>query len=101
MAKASMVAKNAARMSKVKKYASKRQKLKSAIMDKSLSMEERFALQLRLNSLPWDSAKGRIRNRCEITGRPRGFYRAFGLCRNKIRELSYEGLIAGVMKSSW
>jgi len=101
MAKASMVAKNSARRLKVAKYSSKRRKLKAAIKDKSLSIEERFSLQLKLNRLPLDSASARIRNRCEITGRPRGYYRDFGLCRNKIRELSYAGLITGVMKSSW
>ena len=71
------------------------------IMQKNISMEERFKLQSKLNDLPRDSSKIRIRNRCELTGRTRGVYRKYGLSRIKIRELSMAGSLPGVVKSSW
>ena len=71
------------------------------ISNKKLSLDERFKAQLKLAKLPRNSAKTRIRNRCEITGRARGFYRKFGLSRIKIRELSMNGALPGVVKSSW
>ena len=70
-------------------------------MQKDLSMEERFKLQSKLNELPRDSAKIRLRNRCEITGRTRGVYRKFGLSRIKLRELTMSGNLPGMVKSSW
>lgn len=101
MAKVSMITKNKHRSDKVAKYADKRNKLKSSIKNKGISLEERFELQLKLNSLPWNSSKKRVRNRCEITGKPRGYYRKFALCRNKLREFASAGLIPGLIKSSW
>ena len=71
------------------------------IMQKSLSMEERFKLQTKLNDLPRDSANIRVRNRCELTGRARSVYRKFGLSRIKLRELTMSGALPGVVKSSW
>ena len=85
----------------VKKFNEKRQSLKKQIMKKELSIEERFKIQSKLNELPRDSSKIRIRNRCKLTGRTRGFYRKFGLSRIKIRELSMSGALPGVVKSSW
>jgi small subunit ribosomal protein S14 len=101
MPKVSMIAKNKHRIAKVVKYAGKRGDLKRAIKNKDISLEERFELQLKLNSLPWDSSKKRIRNRCEVTGKPRGYYRKFALCRNKLREFSAAGYVPGLIKSSW
>lgn len=101
MPKVSMITKNKHRSDTVTKYANKRNKLKSAIKNKDISLEERFEFQLKLNSLPWNSSKIRVRNRCEITGKPRGYYRKFALCRNKLREFSSAGLIPGLIKSSW
>lgn len=79
----------------------KRAKLKAIIMNRKISMEERFAAQAKLNEMPRNSARVRIRNRCELTGRPRGYYRKFKLCRNKLRELGSFGLIPGLIKASW
>ena len=75
--------------------------LKKKIMQKDLSMEERFKIQSKLNELPRNSSRVRVRNRCELTGRTRGVYRKFGLSRIKIRELSMAGALPGVVKSSW
>jgi small subunit ribosomal protein S14 len=85
----------------VKKFNEKRQSIKKQIMKKDLPMEERFKMQSKLNELPRDSSKIRIRNRCKLTGRTRGVYRKFGLSRIKIRELSMSGALPGVVKSSW
>jgi small subunit ribosomal protein S14 len=101
MAKISAVAKNDRRIKLVKSAYDKRQKLKAIVMNKSISMEERFEAQVRLASLPRNSAKVRIRNRCNITGRPRGYYGAFGLSRIAIRDGAGFGLIPGIIKSSW
>ena len=101
MAKQSSIQKNKNRKTIVSKYQSKRQDLKKKIMQKDLSMEERFKLQSKLNELPRDSAKIRLRNRCEITGRTRGVYRKFGLSRIKLRELTMSGNLPGMVKSSW
>jgi small subunit ribosomal protein S14 len=101
MPKVSMITKNKQRADKVAKYAIKRSQLKSAIKNKDITLEERFDLQLKLNSLSWNSSKVRVRNRCEITGRPRGYYRKFALCRNKLREFASAGLLPGLIKSSW
>ena len=101
MAKQSSIQKNKNRKTIVSKYQSKRQDLKKKIMQKDLSMEERFKLQSKLNELPRDSAKVRLRNRCELTGRTRGVYRKFGLSRIKLRELTMSGNLPGMVKSSW
>ena len=101
MAKQSSIQKNLNRKKIVSKFNNRRKKLKKLIMKKDLSMEERFKIQSKLNDLPRDSSKIRIRNRCEITGRTRGVYRKFGLSRIKIRELSMSGSLPGVVKSSW
>jgi small subunit ribosomal protein S14 len=101
MAKQSSIQKNLNRRNIVKKFNEKRQSLKKQIMKKDLSIEERFKIQSKLNELPRDSSKIRIRNRCKLTGRTRGVYRKFGLSRIKIRELSMSGALPGVVKSSW
>ncbi|MBT7895608.1 MAG: 30S ribosomal protein S14 [Flavobacteriales bacterium] len=101
MAKLSSVKKNQKRQKLFKKYQNKRQELKDIIMDKDLSVQERFEAQIKLSKLPRNSAKIRIRNRCNVTGRPRGYYRDFGISRIALRELSGFRLIPGVVKSSW
>ena len=101
MAKQSSIQKNINRRNIVKKFNKKRQSLKKQIMKKNLSIEERFKIQSKLNELPRDSSKIRVRNRCKLTGRTRGVYRKFGLSRIKIRELSMSGALPGVVKSSW
>ena len=101
MAKQSSIQKNLNRWNIVKKFSKKRQSLKKQIMKKNLSIEERFKLQSKLNELPRDSSKIRVRNRCKLTGRTRGVYRKFILSRIKIRELSMSGALPGVVKSSW
>ena len=101
MAKQSSIQKNLNRRNIVKKFNKKRQSLKKQIMKKDLSIEERVKIQSKLNELPRDSSKIRVRNRCKLTGRTRGVYRKFGLSRIKIRELSMSGALPGVVKSSW
>jgi small subunit ribosomal protein S14 len=101
MAKTSSVEKNNRRIKLVKRFASKRAKLKTAIQNKSLPLEERFKAQLQLTEMPRDSAKGRIRNRCEVTGRPRAYYRKLKMSRIALRELGSLGMIPGIVKSSW
>ena len=101
MAKLSSVQKNLFRQKLIKKYKSKRELLKAKIKDKNLSLEERIIYQNKLNDLPRNASSIRYRNRCEITGRPRGNYRKFGLSRIKLRELSMSGELPGVVKSSW
>ena len=101
MAKQSSVQKNLFRQRMIKKFKQKRNMLKLKIMDKSISLEERISFQNKLNDLPRNGSAIRHRNRCEITGRPRGNYRKFGLSRIKLRELSMTGDLPGVVKSSW
>lgn len=101
MAKKGTIQKNLNRGKLVKQYASKRKALKGIVMSKTVSMEERFAAQLKLAKLPRNSAKIRLRNRCAITGRPRGFYRKFQLSRIMLREMAGFGLLPGVKKASW
>jgi len=101
MAKQSSIQKNLNRKKIVSKFKNRRNALKKKIMQKDLAFEERFKLQSKLNDLPRDSAKIRIRNRCEITGRARSVYRKFGLSRIKLRELTMSGALPGVVKSSW
>ncbi len=84
-----------------KKHNSEYKKLKARIMDKSLTIEERFEAQLEMNKLPRNSSKIRQHNRCKVSGRPRGFYRKFQISRIALRELAAFGLIPGIKKSSW
>jgi small subunit ribosomal protein S14 len=101
MAKLSSVEKNNRRARMNKAQAKKRAGLKAIIMDKNVTMEERFAAQMKLSAMPRNGAKNRFRNRCELTGRPRGNYRKFKLCRIKLRELGSFGQIPGLVKASW
>ena len=101
MAKISMVNREIKRVRLVKKYAAKRQELKAKIKDKSLSEDERTEARNRLNMLPKNSSPARVRNRCNLTGRPHGYYRKFGLARNKLREAAMRGDIPGLVKASW
>ena len=101
MAKLSSVQKNLFRQKLINKYKARRNNLKAKIKDKNISLEERISYQNKLNDLPRNGSSIRHRNRCEITGRPRGNYRKFGLSRIKLRELSMSGDLPGVVKSSW
>lgn len=101
MAKKSSVEKNERRRRMAKKFAGKRARLKATAQNESLPMEERFAAQLKLAQLPRNSAPTRIRNRCEMTGRPRAFYRKLKMSRMALRDLANRGLIPGMVKSSW
>lgn len=101
MAKKSSVEKNNRRRRMAKQYAGKRSRLKAIIDNRTVSMKERFAAQLKLSQLPRNSAPARIRNRCELTGRPRAFYRKVRMSRLALRELANKGLIPGMVKSSW
>ena len=101
MAKISAINKNKKRIKLSKKYEKKRRKLKKIIMDKKMSLEDRFAAQLKLSKMPRNSSKTRIMNRCEITGRPHGGYRKLKISRIALRDLTHEGKIPGMVKSSW
>ncbi len=101
MAKTSSVEKNKRRRKLVNQYAAKRQELKAIIMNQDLPLEERFRAQLKLAALPRNSSKVRIRNRCEVTGRPRAYYRKLKMSRVALRELGSLGMIPGLVKSSW
>ena len=101
MAKTSSVEKNNRRRKLVDRYAAKRAELKAIVMDQSKPIEERFRAQLKLAALPRNSSKTRIRNRCEITGRPRAYDRKLQLSRIALRELGNTGAIPGLVKSSW
>jgi small subunit ribosomal protein S14 len=101
MAKKSSIEKNKRRARLAQQYAGKRAKLKAIANDKNLPQEERFAARLKLAELPRNSAPSRIRNRCELTGRPRGTYRKFKLSRIALRDLASVGQIPGMVKSSW
>ena len=101
MAKTSAVQRNLKRIKLSKKYSKKRESLKKIINNKKLPLEERFNAQLKLTKLPKNSSKIRIRNRCEITGRPHGVYRKLKISRIALRELALEGKIPGMTKSSW
>ena len=101
MAKLSSINKNNRRLKLSDKYYKKRKKLKKIIMDKKLPLEERFKAQMKLSSLPRNSAKTRVRNRCQITGRPHGVYRKLKILRIALRQLGLEGKIPGMVKSSW
>jgi len=101
MAKTSSVEKNEKRRKLAKKFASRRARLKAITKNQTLSMEERFAAQLKLAVLPRNSSPNRIRNRCELTGRPRAYYRKVKMSRMALREFGNKGLIPGLVKSSW
>jgi small subunit ribosomal protein S14 len=101
MAKTSAIHRNLKRVRMAKKFANKRAKLKAIVMDKKTNLNERFAATLKLAKLPKNSAKNRIRNRCEITGRPHGYYRKLKMSRIALRELASMGKIPGMTKSSW
>ena len=101
MAKLSSINKNNKRIKLSNKYYEKRKKLKDIIMNKKITLEERFKAQQKLSKLPRNSAKVRIRNRCQITGRPHGVYRKLKISRIALRQLGLEGKIPGMIKSSW
>lgn len=95
-----MVERDRKRKKLVEKYAAKREALKEQFAA-ATSQSERLELHRKLQQLPRNSAPNRVRNRCWVTGRPRGYYRDFGLCRNVLREMAHQGLLPGVVKSSW
>ncbi len=101
MAKTSSMEKNKRRRKLSAQYAGKRKRLKEAANDLKKPAEERFAARLKLAEMPRNSSPTRIRNRCELTGRARGYYRKLKLCRNQLRELASQGRIPGMTKSSW
>jgi small subunit ribosomal protein S14 len=101
MAKTSSVENNNRRRRLTKRYAGKRSRLKAIIIDKTKPLEERFEASLKLAALPRNGSATRIRNRCEVTGRPRAFYRKLKMSRIAMRELGSKGLIPGLVKSSW
>jgi len=101
MAKKSSIEKNERRRKMAKSLSGRRSRLKAIAKDKTRAMEERFAASLKLAQLPRNSSATRIRNRCEVTGRPRGYYRKLKLSRIALRELGAKGLIPGLVKSSW
>jgi small subunit ribosomal protein S14 len=101
MAKKSSIEKNERRRKMAKKFTGRRSRLKEIARNKSLPMEDRFAAALKLAELPRNSSKTRIRNRCAVTGRPRGYYRKLRMSRIALRQLGAEGVIPGLVKSSW
>lgn len=101
MAKKSMIAREVKRANLIKKYAEKREVLKELIRSPNSSFEDKENAQLQLQKLPRDSSKSRLRNRCKLTGRPHGYYRKFGLGRNKLREATMRGDVPGLTKASW
>ncbi len=101
MAKISSVKRNDKRKKMSESKLNKRKELKSQIYSKDTPIEERFNLVLKLAAMPRNSAKTRVRNRCALTGRPRGYYRRIGLSRNMIRELAGKGMLPGIVKASW
>ena len=101
MAKTSLVNRNEKRRDTVKKYAGKRAELLAIANDPKAAQEDRYEARLKLQKLPRDSSPVRVRNRCALTGRPRGTFRKFGMARNKLREIAMRGEIPGVIKASW
>ena len=101
MAKTSVVNRNKRRIKIVSRHADKRSDLKAKIYDKTISIEERYGYVLQLAKLPKDGSRTRVRNRCSISGRPRGVYKKFMLARSMLRDFASRGLIPGVIKSSW
>ena len=101
MAKKSMIAREVKRAALIKKHDAKRSALKELIRSPNTSYEDKEAAQLQLQKLPRDSSPSRLRNRCNLTGRPHGYYRKFGLSRNKLREATMRGDVPGLSKASW
>ncbi|MDP2431862.1 MAG: 30S ribosomal protein S14 [Pseudomonadota bacterium] len=101
MAKLALINREAKRRATVKKFAAKRSALKAIINDVNLEESDRMDARLKLQTLPRNASESRLRNRCALTGRPRGVFRKFGLCRHKIREFAMKGEIPGVVKASW
>ncbi len=101
MAKKSMIAREVKRTKLIKKFEEKRKELKELIRSPNTSFEDKENAQLQLQKLPRDSSKSRLRNRCNLTGRPHGYYRKFGLSRNKLREATMRGDVPGLTKASW
>ncbi len=101
MAKTSAIQKNLKRIKMVKKFEKKRKELKKIIMNKKLELAERFAAQLKLDKLPKNSSRVRIRNRCGVSGRPHGYYRKLKISRIALRDMASAGKIPGIIKSSW
>ena len=101
MAKKSSIEKNKKRRAMVARFAARRAALAATANDQALSMEERFEARIKLAELPRNSSKTRIKNRCEVTGRPRAYYRKLGMSRIALRELGSQGMIPGLVKSSW
>ncbi len=101
MAKKSSIEKNERRRRLVKRYEARREALKTIVMDQARPIEERFEAQLKLAELPRNSSRTRIRNRCEMTGRPRAYYRKLKMSRIALRDLGSKGLVPGLVKSSW
>lgn len=101
MAKLGSIQRNDKRKRLVKSFSNKRKSLKTEIMKKDLPLEERFSLVVKLAKLPRNSAQNRVRNRCALTGRPRGYHRKMGISRNMLRELAAQGMLPGVIKASW
>jgi small subunit ribosomal protein S14 len=101
MAKLSLINREDKRRKLVAKFAVKRAQLVAVIDDSSVSDEERMGARLKLQQLPRNSSPVRVRNRCVLTGRPRGVFRKFGLCRNKLRDLVFRGEVPGMTKASW
>ena len=101
MAKTSSIEKNKRRRKMSAQYAGKRARLKAIALDEKLTLEERFQAQLKLAKLPRNSSPNRVRNRCEVTGRPRAYYRKLRMSRLALRDLGSAGLIPGLVKSSW
>lgn len=101
MAKKSMVARDKQRTATVARFAEKRAALKKIIFDKTTSEDDRFEAVIKLQKLPRNASPSRVRNRCRITGRPRGYYRKFGLSRNRLREVMNRGEVPGAVKASW
>jgi small subunit ribosomal protein S14 len=101
MAKKSLIAREVKRANLIKKYEEKRNTLKELIRSPNSTFEEKENAQIQLQKLPRDSSKSRLRNRCKLTGRPHGYYRKFGLSRNKLREATMRGDVPGLSKASW
>jgi small subunit ribosomal protein S14 len=101
MAKVSMVQREQKRTRLVKKYTEKRDALRAVLKSVDASIDEKMEAQKKLQMLPRDSSPARQRNRCRVTGRPHGYFRKFGLCRNKLRETAMRGDIPGLVKASW
>lgn len=101
MAKQALINREEKRRRMVKKYAARRAELIAVINDVKRGEDERMDARLKFQALPRDASPSRLRNRCSLTGRPRGVFRKFGLCRNKIREIAMKGEIPGVIKASW